>query len=398
MQVIRSGRLLPVEGIEDAPYPLLSVTPTRVNFAQSENILQDIQHNISTSVDYEHVPLGRVAQWVRGGKMLFETLFSISYKDNASSSMWSHVASQNPEPEVRHVHSLNGKAYPYIDITLQYILAVEVVLDTVSDSVLVHTAYTAKDVSPYIAEGIVQRLEETMLQFSEDDARERLLSVVLGSRTATPDSEGTDVEDELNDQGPLDETMVATLRRTISDFLRVDAGLLTVDTSLVGLGLDSIRSVGLGRAIRTQGFQLSSVQLMKYSTIRRMINFLAAEKNGGPKAVTNDKSSKTSAFEQELASLQQSLDVESFKLTPTDSVRVYPTTTLQAGMLSQVTPSSQLIFLAYCYVDCQFRWQTILPCLSSTTEQGCRRFPCTGIVVQDLSSSQHSPDFFPFPL
>ena len=358
-----------MEGIETAPYPLLSVTPTRVNFTQSDSILQDIQRNISTSVDYEHVPLGRVAQWVRGGKMLFETLFSISYKDNASSSVWTPVASQNPEPEVWISQFVSFFILSHV--ILQYILAVEVVLDTDTDSVFVHAAYTAKDVSPYIAEGIVQRLEDTMLQFSEDDARERLLSVVLGSRTATPDTEGTDVEEEFNDQGPLDENTVDALRKTISEFLRMDVELLTVDASLVGLGLDSIRSVGLGRALRTQGFQLSSVQIMKYSTIRRMINFLNSEKNGEPDAATNSKSSKTSAFDQELASLQQVIDVDSLKLTPADTVQVYPTTMLQAGMLSQVglTPC---VFTHFClltlFPDRQLGWKTILPRLPLTFE------------------------------
>lgn len=303
-----------------------------MNFTQSETILKDIQHNISASVDYEHVPLGRVAQWVRGGKMLFETLFSISYKDNASGSVWSTVSSQNPEPEVSMIQIT--RSYAKSNMISQYILAVEVVLDPTTDSVLVYAAYTAKDVSPYIAEGIVQRLEEVMLQFSEDDARERLLSVVLGSRTATPDTDGTDVEEEFNDQGPLDETMVESLRSTISDFLRIDPELLTVDASLVGLGLDSIRSVGLGRALRAQGFQLSSVQLMKYSTIRRMINFTTTEKS---ETFSSNEPSKTSAFDQEFMSLQQAFNVDSLKLASDDSVQIYPTTMLQAGMLSQVS-------------------------------------------------------------
>lgn len=91
--------MLPVEGIDTAPYPLLSVTPARVNFTQSEGVLREVQRNISSSVDFEHVPLGRVAQWVRSGKPLFETLFSVSYKDEGESSIWSAVGSQNPEPE-----------------------------------------------------------------------------------------------------------------------------------------------------------------------------------------------------------------------------------------------------------------------------------------------------------
>ncbi|CAL1704680.1 unnamed protein product [Somion occarium] len=318
--VIRSGRLLPVEGIDTAPYPLLSVTPARVNFTQSEGVLREVQRNISSSVDFEHVPLGRVAQWVRSGKPLFETLFSVSYKDEGESSIWSAVGSQNPEPE--------------------YILAVEVVLDSEADRLVVHTGYTAKDLSPYVAEGIAQRMEEVVLQLSDDDTRERLLSAVLGSRTATPDTEGTvDVEDPISDKGPLDEALVETLRKTISDFLRLDADLLTIDTSLIGLGLDSIRSVGLSRVIRAQGYKISSVDLMKYSTVRRLASFLVNQKTGNVDDARVSRSAEHPAFNQELASLQKAVDVDSCKLSSDDVVKIFPTTMLQAGMLSQTVSS-----------------------------------------------------------
>ena len=71
------------------------------------------------------------------------------------------------------------------------------------------------------------------------------ISVVLGSRRATPDPKGTDVEEDFDDQGLLNENIVDALRKTISEFLRMNVELLPIGASLVGLGLDSLDSAAL---------------------------------------------------------------------------------------------------------------------------------------------------------
>ncbi|KAI0082634.1 hypothetical protein K474DRAFT_1654750 [Panus rudis PR-1116 ss-1] len=319
--VIRSGRLLPVEGVENAPYPLLCVTPFRVNFQKSNALLQEVQHDVSTSVNYEHVPLSKIQHWIREGGGLFETLFSMAYKEVRSDALWTMISSQNPEPE--------------------YVLAVEVVINPEEDQLIVHAAFTS-DIPQDIAEGIVKRLEDVALQLSEDETRDKLLAAVVGSRTATPDTDLTaDVVETEGDKLPIDEGIVDALRRVVAGFLRIAPDLISEDTSLIGLGLDSIRSVGLSRNLRAQGFQLSSVDIMRSPTIRRMAVTVGNKQHETPHLPSQDA---PSAFEKERDALAKAINLDAIKLGPGDTVNVYPTTALQAGMLSQTVASEGRLY------------------------------------------------------
>ena len=53
---------------------------------------------------HEHIPLSRIQKWIdsRNGA-LFDTLFSVSFKEKETSELWSVLESQNPEPDVRLV-------------------------------------------------------------------------------------------------------------------------------------------------------------------------------------------------------------------------------------------------------------------------------------------------------
>jgi hypothetical protein len=79
---------------------MVSVVPTRVNFGISGNALHQIQHGISAVVEVEHVPLGKVQNWVRPGKSLFDTLFSVSIKAKTTSNIWDVIESEQPEADV----------------------------------------------------------------------------------------------------------------------------------------------------------------------------------------------------------------------------------------------------------------------------------------------------------
>lgn len=92
--------MLPVEGVETALCPMISVLPSRIDFRQPDNVLHSIQRAISLMTEFEHVPLGKVQQWVHPGAALFDTLFSVSFKETDTSTLWHMVDSQNPEPDV----------------------------------------------------------------------------------------------------------------------------------------------------------------------------------------------------------------------------------------------------------------------------------------------------------
>lgn len=106
VQVIRSGRLLPVTGVETAILPLVSITPLRATLAGS-NFLEAIQQSISAIVEFEHIPLGDVQRVLRGELSLFETVFSCSVEPSAVASLWKVLQSEPPAPDVRPT-SLNS--------------------------------------------------------------------------------------------------------------------------------------------------------------------------------------------------------------------------------------------------------------------------------------------------
>lgn len=98
-QVIRAGRLLPVENVERATYPTINVLPTRVRF-DTEGYLQRVQADTSAAVAFEHFPLSHVQKWLPPGTAPFDTLFAVTVKDDIQYEVWDIVRSELPEPDV----------------------------------------------------------------------------------------------------------------------------------------------------------------------------------------------------------------------------------------------------------------------------------------------------------
>lgn len=85
--------------------PMITVLPARVRYNDAASVVQSVQHDIARVGEFEHIPLSRIQKWVsESGGSLFDTLFSVSFKESEESSLWSVVESQNPEPDVSHYH------------------------------------------------------------------------------------------------------------------------------------------------------------------------------------------------------------------------------------------------------------------------------------------------------
>ena len=98
--MIRSGRSFSSEEINDAQCPLLTVLPARVNLANKDDLLLRTQNDIGNMLPYEHVPLSKVQHWVQPGKSLFDTLFSVLFKDEYKGTIWDIVQSTQPQADV----------------------------------------------------------------------------------------------------------------------------------------------------------------------------------------------------------------------------------------------------------------------------------------------------------
>ncbi|KAJ8701584.1 Non-ribosomal peptide synthetase [Pleurotus ostreatus] len=104
---------------------------------------------------------------------------------------------------------------------------------------------------------------------------------------------------------------VPRLRHVIGDFLNVDPSLLKPDASLVSLGLDSLKSVGLSRTLRREGFPLSATQLMSGGSLSNLVALLESKTPAEtPSSIGTDTQARVCP----------SLDINEFKLSPSDCV------------------------------------------------------------------------------
>ncbi|KAI0374911.1 hypothetical protein BV20DRAFT_961134 [Pilatotrama ljubarskyi] len=323
--VIRAGRSLPVNDIDTTICPMITVLPARVRYSEPGRVLQTVQRDIARSGDFEHIPLSRIQKWISESEgSLFDTLFSVSFKESHDSALWRLVESQNPEPD--------------------YILAVEVVLDPSQDQAIVHAAFTSADISPMLVDGILRHLEETAVRMADSNDWGLPISETGASRHWLPSaSEGGDRDEELGQPSgaEVDPDLVFKIRDIASQFLRIDHNLIFDDTSLLSLGLDSIKSVGLSRKFSTAGLTLSSADIMRFSTPRRLALHVQQTKASS----TNGEDRLKLSFNAECNKLASAIDPNTVKLSDDDVVMVFPTTTLQAGMLSQTVSSNGRLYV-----------------------------------------------------
>ncbi|PIL24012.1 non-ribosomal peptide synthetase [Ganoderma sinense ZZ0214-1] len=318
--VIRTGRTIPVDHVETTICPMITVVPARVRLNEPSKVLQTVQQDISRVSEYEHVPLSRIQKWVQeSDQSLFDTLFSVSFKEKGESKLWTVLESQNPEPD--------------------YVLAVEVVLDPEQDTAVVHAAYTPSDISSELVLDILGQLETTAVRMTDDGD----WSLPSHSSLSAAPRQGFAVAlvDDLDDLTDVDQDLVVEISAISSAFLRVDSNLIKAETSLLSLGLDSIKSVGLSRRLSSQDYRLSSADIMKLSTPIRLAAFIQRSKASKP----SETCLSDAVFAAECAKLANALGLDTVKLSGDDSVKVYPTTILQAGMLSQTVSSRGRLYV-----------------------------------------------------
>lgn len=318
---IRSGRLAPVEGMSDALIPLLSLVPVRVNL-NNPDCLRKVQDDIIAAIPFENVSLGQVQKWVRPGAGLFDILFSVTHKDEPAYELFDVVRSELPQPD--------------------FFLSVEIVVDVPKDQLVIRAAF-------YDDGSQVANIESMLLQF-ESEARGVVTSgvphVVVPQKPLVNRVESTppvDTADGIHDSNGERGISVAlhSVRKIIAQFLGVDPQRLWSRTSFIALGLDSIRSVGLSRALREEGYHVTAAELMKSACLAELESLPTLLQDAGRAQL---ESEAQDLFQEECRILESHFDVATCRFSDRDETRILPTTALQAGMLSQTVVSSGLLY------------------------------------------------------
>ncbi|KAI6036271.1 hypothetical protein BKA83DRAFT_4160555 [Pisolithus microcarpus] len=321
--VIRSGRLIPIDGIEIAPYPMLTVLPVRIRLS-SEDCLRRVQEDISAAVAFENLPLSKVQSWIRPGYPMIDTLFAVTTKDETNFEAWHVLHSDLSRPD-----------FP---------LSVEILLDGKKDTLVIRAAYYECDNIPSAVDCILANFEAILLNILEHEFGTPLLVAIHGDlkRGAKPVqgvAKDSVEEDDVN--GTLD---LQPLNMAVSEFLGVSPDYLLPTTSLISVGLDSIRAVGLSRFLRQRGYTVTAADILRHATLRQLTVF--ARPSGLVREEADDASKDF--FQRQLEELRGYVDPLTYKLCAEDEVSLFPTTELQAGMLSQtLATTGQLYFHAF---------------------------------------------------
>lgn len=222
-------------------------------------------------------------------------------------------------------------------------MAVEVVLDRKEGHVRANCAFT-EPLSRTFANELLEDLEATAKALVEGtnsisrvgSSNGQLSPTLVPSQYSGLNSEGESSDDE---SVPIHEDLETKIRAVVARFLRIEEGNIPSTASLITFGLDSIKSVGLVRTLRQEGLKLTTAELMRYPTIRR----IAARQNPiESKPVDREEKQAEVLLKEALAEINANFDPLSIKLHDEDNVEVYPTTELQSGMLSQVSNSVSL--------------------------------------------------------
>ncbi|KAF9246318.1 hypothetical protein BU15DRAFT_39806 [Melanogaster broomeanus] len=344
--VIRSGRLPPVEGIEHAVYPMLTVLPTRVCL-DTEGYLLRTQEDISAAVEFEHLPLSKVQNWLQPGGALFDTLFAVTVKDDTQYDIWNILRSELPEPD-----------FP---------LSVEVLLDVSNNALIVQSVHYEYGSLAASVDHIVNQFEAVLLSILNGE--ERHVSPVVLTRDVDP-VVATRALDDVEDEGnhTLDTNGLWPLQAIISQFLGIQPEQLPPTTSLISLGLDSIRSVGLSKALRQNGYSITAADIMRHPSLQKL-SILCGRSSG---AVQEEIDQSIRFMHDQYEKLRVCFDSSACKLSTDDKVYLFPTTALQAGMLSQTVASSGALYF-HAFVLALNR-KTDIPLLHRAWNQAIRHF------------------------
>ncbi|THH11834.1 hypothetical protein EW145_g392 [Phellinidium pouzarii] len=315
--VIRSGRSFTEEKLNRAQAPLLSVLPTRVNATGDSDVLAAVQQNIGGVLVFEHTPLSQVQQWLQPGKTLFEALLSVSIDEGAETKIWDVLHSSQPQAD--------------------YILAIEIVLNQKTGEIRVDCAYT-DPLSKDLIDRLLPDIEATAFTLAEGHhvTSPGIPAAVLQSGENAED----DDEDGLPD-GAVDHELEEKIQTLVSQFLRIEEDQVSATSSLFALGLDSIKSVGLTRALRKEGLNITALGLMR----RPYIRYIAACQIQNAKGSSNVEAEENDLLKSARAEIVKYVDSNFAMLNETDKVELYPVTVLQAGMLSQTISSGGHLYV-----------------------------------------------------
>ncbi|CAE6419816.1 unnamed protein product [Rhizoctonia solani] len=318
--IIRSGRSLPVDGVETAVVPLVSLVPfvfTDLGVSPSD-ALNKSQAELASTLAFEHTPLGNIQRWL-GIQSLFETLFSCRIEESrVPYQSFEHCETKAPSTE--------------------FILSVELLADPGTNTIEVKAAFT-NELDIRQVENLLSTLEHHFWLL----ARGKSIPSPIGE-TAEP-TQQQDLgarSDKPQRTGGKNDKLARTLTPVVASFLKAELALVTPDASLVSLGLTSLKAVALSRKLKDVGIFVSPIDIIQADTIERLALKCEVSEAQVQPGINSEHTQWLDTLHQELV---DGLDTASLKLSDDDKLHVTGATALQAGMLSQTVSSEARLYV-----------------------------------------------------
>lgn len=335
--IIVSGRAIELDGAERVIGPLFNTLPFHVRIAGRDeeaattwaSLVRQCHDFNTTVLEFQHTPLRDIQKWCSAGRPLFDTLFTFQRDDVVRPEhmgLWTVVDS---EPN------------------LDYPLALEATLD--SDGRLHLLAVARHDGSRSLF-SMMEELEEAFGAMVENPdncvwQQERAsalegLESWIGHNSATMTTNGdTGVPDSTPSLFSwTEEAMV--IRDEVAGLADTEPESITETTPMLRLGLDSIDFIKLSARLKRRGIAIKSSELMKYQTIKAILEHLHAQVRSANGEVEG------SSKERRIAETKSALQEYVARLGELeDGEIVLPTTPLQGSMLVEMVESDfQLYF------------------------------------------------------
>ncbi|KAF9649477.1 hypothetical protein BDM02DRAFT_3230298 [Thelephora ganbajun] len=314
--IIHSGRISHAIDLDNVIAPLVSVVPLRVRLRQAKVIeyIQSCQSSITRLIPYEHVPLGTIQRWL-GVTALVDVLFSVREEIPPNQyDCFEYIPFHPPPPEAR-----SPRCFPIV---------FEIVVNTASDTIELRSAVAVDEEVSKIVQELVDDFESHVTYLSESSGGD----LSLPDAGDQPNHGWPVFQPRTQEEKPADPQIVEIIISEFSTFLRLPAENVREESTLLSLGLDSLKAVTLSHRFRERGILISPMDIIRAGSICGLAS-----------ASVMERQQEISSQEESVSELDQliwqDLPAESARLSRDDQVEITAATALQAGMLSQTVAS-----------------------------------------------------------
>jgi len=209
----------------------------------------------------------------------------------------------------------------------QFPVVFEIVVNTASDTVELRSAVAVNEEVTKTVRQLVDDFESCVTYLSESPEADLSLPDVSGQPTSGWPVRQPRTQEAEERTNPV---IFKILLPELSSFLRIPVDNVREESSLLSLGLDSLKAITLSHRLRERGIYVSPMDIIRAGSVRGIASASVAE--GQQENISQGGS--ISELDQ---LLRKDLPVEAVRLGKEDKVEITAATALQAGMLSQVT-------------------------------------------------------------